>query len=278
MVASYEVTAPAARRAVALVRRMAPAAFLLVVAGAVFVADRTDPVVRSIAVGGTVVTSILVAVGLAVSTRAERLLVVEPPGIRIGSAAVPWTSVRHIVVAPVAGTDEVEVGLRLWPAAPLPDGVRAVLFDPTRPQMLQIRRRFPARRVDPHRLLATARALAPPTVAMLTEKAPHPDVWARDPRAVGRRQTVGTVTAVRQRSGHRVFLRTPSMRGADYRHRFTRHPVVRFHLPGGLTVLAETSAAGSGEPGDRMLVTYDADPTDVRIVGPKPPARWLRTA
>jgi hypothetical protein len=267
----------APRRFAAVARRMVPAVVFLGVAGyGVVVGDRIEPFGRSLAVGAIVMISAVVALLLTVTTRAERLLVVERSGMRIGSAAVPWSSIRQVVVAPGAGTGDVEVGLRLRPAAPLPEGVRAVLFDPARPRAVQIRQVLPARRVDPHRLLATARALAPPSVATVMEATPVPDPH---PLPAGRNEVVGTVTAVRLRSTGRVFLRTPSMHGSDYRHRFTPYPVVRFHLPDGRHVLAETSSPGGGEPGDRVVVTADAaDPTAARVRGPAPRARWMRTA
>jgi hypothetical protein len=286
MVPSYVVTAPTPQCLGALARRVAPALFFLVLAGGgVFISDWTDPFGRLFALGGVMVISAFVALSLALSTRTEPRVVVEAPGIRLGPAAVPWTSVRHIVVAPITGTNKIEIGLRLWPGAPLPQGVPAVLFDPARPQATQVRHRLPARRVDARRLLATARALAPPTVAALFEPAAPPDprpgrrAVGMDPRAAGRGEAVGVVTAVRMRSAGRVFVHAPSTRGPVYRHRFKPHPVVRFDLPDGRQVVTETSAPGSGGPGERVLVTYDAaDPTDARALGPAPRARWLPRA
>jgi hypothetical protein len=191
---------------------------------------------------------------------------------------VPWASIRQVVLAP-AGPDAVEVGIRLWPAAPLPDGVPAVVFDPRQPRAVQIRRRFRAGRLDPQRFLGRVRAFAGPAVVARVE-AEFPPLRPPAPGA-GRTpdQAPGTVIAVRFRTGGRMYLHTPSLRGTDYRYRFKPHPVVRFDLPDGRTVVAETGAPASGDPGARVLVTYDAaDPTDVRVAGPRPRARWLRTA
>ena len=53
---------------------------------------------------------------------------------------VPWSSVRDVVVVspgPIASEGGVEVGLRLKPGAPLPDGARAIITDPRNPDAVQ---------------------------------------------------------------------------------------------------------------------------------------------
>ena len=76
------------------------------------------------------------------------VLRVDADGVRLGrgieyelgyqrmmGATVPWSSVRDVVVlspGPLAG-GPAQVGVRLKPGAPLPEGARAVVSDPSRP-------------------------------------------------------------------------------------------------------------------------------------------------
>lgn len=50
--------------------------------------------------------------------------------------AVPWSSIRDVVVVspgPIGGGGGTEVGVRLKPGAPLPDGARPIIVDPANP-------------------------------------------------------------------------------------------------------------------------------------------------
>jgi hypothetical protein len=71
------------------------------------------------------------------------------------STRVPWSSVRDVVVVqpgPIASEGGIEVGVRLKPGAPLPDGARAIVSDPREPDAVQpdLRAGVPAR-FDPRR-------------------------------------------------------------------------------------------------------------------------------
>lgn len=53
---------------------------------------------------------------------------------------VPWSSIREVVVVtpgPFGGDAPTEVGVRLTPDAPLPQGARAVVSDPREPDAVQ---------------------------------------------------------------------------------------------------------------------------------------------
>jgi hypothetical protein len=281
MVGRYEIGATTSQRVRAVAGRTAPALLFLVIAGGgVLVADSIDPFGRALAFTGIVAMSVVAVVLFALATRVPPDLVVEAAGIRFGPAAVPWASIRHVVIAAAGPDGHIEIGLRLKPDAPLPEGVSSAVFDPRRPQALHVRGLFRPGRIDRHRFVATARALAPPDVAVLTEPAdpaPAPS-RQRAAAAAGTGHAPAVVTAVRLRPSGRVFLRTPSWRGMAHRHRFAPHPVVSFSLPDGRRVVSETSAPGTGSPGQRVSVTFAAaDPTDVCVDGAAPPVRWIRS-
>lgn len=98
----------------------------------------------------------LVAFGVLVLYQAwQRSLVlkVDAGGVRLGRGvryehgdqrtmitAVPWSSIRDVVVVspgPIGGEGSTEVGVRLKPGAPLPDGARAMIVDPANPDAVQ---------------------------------------------------------------------------------------------------------------------------------------------
>ena len=81
------------------------------------------------------------------------------------------------------------------------------------------------------------------------------------------------VTDVRLRLG-RVYRRSTFSEHT----RAKPHPVVSFALPDGRQVVAESGNPAEGEPGARVVVSYDVhDPTDVRVAGGVPRGRWVRT-
>ena len=98
----------------------------------------------------------LVAFGLLVLYQAwQRSLVlkVDAGGVHLGRGvryehgdqrtmitAVPWSSIRDVVVVspgPIGGEGGTEVGVRLKPGAPLPDGARSMIVDPANPDAMQ---------------------------------------------------------------------------------------------------------------------------------------------
>ena len=98
----------------------------------------------------------IVAFGLIVLYQAwQRSLVlqVDAEGVKLGRGvryeygdqrtmitAVPWSSIRDVVVispGPIGGEGGTEVGVRLRPGAPLPQGARAMVSDPRNPDAVQ---------------------------------------------------------------------------------------------------------------------------------------------
>jgi hypothetical protein len=97
----------------------------------------------------------VVAFGLLVLFQAwQRSLVlkVDAEGVQLGSGgyalrdrrtvitSVPWSSIRDVVVSspgPIGGEGGIEVGVRLRPGAPLPQGARTMITDPRNPDAVQ---------------------------------------------------------------------------------------------------------------------------------------------
>jgi hypothetical protein len=75
------------------------------------------------------------------------VLKVNASGVRLKRAFVPWSSIASVVA------EGEQVGLRLRPDAPLPQGVRGVIHDPNGPPPVRLR----VRRLDTD---ALARAVA----------------------------------------------------------------------------------------------------------------------
>jgi hypothetical protein len=220
-----------------------------------------NPVDRLLSFGGIGVIVLLSVIGHLMNFFFSNQpdLVVEPPGVRLGGASVPWSSIWQVVVI----STPVGLGIRLRPGAPLPDGMSGVVYDPGDPQALHVRRDLPARDAD--RLAAAVRAFAPPGVNVVFEDvAPR----SRPPTGQGRQDTPAVVTGVRMRDHS-------SHRSTHYRYR--PHPVVSFALADGRQVIAESRKPGPGQPGAQVVVSYAADdPTDVLIHGkaPKSVIRW----
>jgi len=214
----------------------------------------------------------VVVVQLAAVAHEPPELAIGAPGIELGGAKVPWPSIWQVVVicSPAPDSRWLEVGLRLRFGAPLPEGLTSVVYDPGRPQAFAVRQRLPARRVDPAEAGTAVRAFAPPDVEAVTETdAPSPT-----PRtSAGRRQDApATVTGVRFGEGTvPAWAEVPSLRGGREYRRLKPHPVVRFTLPDGRVVVAAVAKPAAGQPGARVVVSYDVDDPDRRA-----PA-WRRT-
>ena len=98
----------------------------------------------------------IIAFGLIVlyqSWQRSLVLQVDADGVKLGRGvrydygdqrtmitAVPWSSIRDVVVispGPIGGEGGTEVGVRLRPGAPLPQGARAMVSDPRNPDAVQ---------------------------------------------------------------------------------------------------------------------------------------------
>jgi hypothetical protein len=126
--------------------------------------------------------------------RAPVELAIEPPGVRLAGAVLPWRLIEHVAVTPA------EVGIRLKPGAPLPDGVPAIVHDPRRQHDVHMRQWFGKGRVDVERLRA---AVAATGVAVRHGVPAKPTLGARGVR----RDAWAVVIDVRLRPG-RVYLRS----------------------------------------------------------------------
>ncbi|WP_433046370.1 hypothetical protein [Dactylosporangium sp. CS-033363] len=251
----YVVPASPGRRWRALGRRLTP---VLLVAAAVLsfaAGDGGDPVL----IGGIAVLFGLAAVYVGRRGRLAPALVIETAGVRIGRAAVPWESIRRLVLG--GGTD---IGLCLRDGVPLPRGVPGVIYDPARPGDPHVVGHFEPGRIAGPRLMAALNTFAPVDVDVVSEsvvRAPAPPMGA-----AGEAEATALVTAVRLRGPARI------------RRRYRPFPVVCFDVPGDRRVLTETSSPGEGVAGELVTVSYDpADPLRARVHGPVPAARWVRT-
>jgi hypothetical protein len=119
--------------------------------------------------------------------RPRTLLQVDAEGIRMAGQGgrlaaaprrVPWSSVREVVVmsppatvAAVGGLVGVEVGVRLRQGAPLPDNVRGIVHDPTRPDAVPpgLRVALGSSPLDRDRLAVAVAAFGPPDVRVVDE-------------------------------------------------------------------------------------------------------------
>ena len=269
-VRTYEITASAGQRLRSIAGGLVPVMIFQLVAGAGSYLGSKDSFERTFAVGGvTMITAFATVVVLVTRGRGPIALSVSEPGIHLAGVTVPWRLMRRVVVS--GGT---EVGIGLRPGAPLPDGSPGIVHDPRLPRAVHLRHEFPAGRIDPERLLAVVRAVAPPEVEVASRPAGEPQ-RPRPRTGHRRRDTWAVVTGVRLRSGRvRIYVRSRT----SERVRVRPHPVVRFALPDGREVIAETGNKGRGEPGTWVKVSYDVDnPIDVRVDSRAPQSRWVRT-
>ncbi|WP_433205718.1 hypothetical protein ACQP00_38295 [Dactylosporangium sp. CS-047395] len=252
----YVVPASPARRWRALGRRLTP---VLLVAAAVLSFAASDGGSPAL-VGAVVVLFGGAAVYVGRRGRPLPELVIETAGVRIGRAAVPWGSIRRLVLG--GGTD---IGLCLRDGVPLPRGVAGVVYDRARPGDPHVVGHFDPGRIAGPRLLEALSTFAPVAVDVVSEsvvRAPAPPMGA-----AGEAEATALVTAVRMRGPARL------------RRRYRPFPVVCFDVPGDRRVLTETSAPGEGVPGELVTVSYDpANPLRARVHGPVPQARrlWAR--
>ena len=125
-----------------VVRRLTPKVVLLPVLGICFLAAWTavlDPPRPMIAVLALAVIASAAQRARALGTRLRvdsRGIVLSAAQPREPAVHVPWASVREVVVV-TDPTSEPRVGLRLHLGAPLPTGVRGIVHDPTRPDLVQ---------------------------------------------------------------------------------------------------------------------------------------------
>lgn len=94
------------------------------------------------------------------------VLRVDPQGVRVGGVQVPWASLRQVVitvrdVVPAGQPVPVEVGARLAHGAPLPTGMRSVIYDPNDPDPVRVARVFRPGQVDPEALAGALAAFGP---------------------------------------------------------------------------------------------------------------------
>jgi hypothetical protein len=83
------------------------------------------------------------------------LLKVDATGVKTRRYHVPWSSIRELVLTE---SDPPELAVRLRPGAPLPNGVRAIIHDPSQPDAIApgLRTQLPAGGVDRARLQQAA--------------------------------------------------------------------------------------------------------------------------
>ena len=120
---------------------------------------------RGLAVHQVLVVGVLLVITvLRVRIDSVRLQV-DDRGVLLGTngrssvlVRVPWTSVRRVVVHPTART----VGLLLTPDAPRPPGLRGMIRDPARPDVLdpQLVREVPGLNASAVRAAVEARGVA----------------------------------------------------------------------------------------------------------------------
>jgi hypothetical protein len=260
----YEIRASTGRRLRSVAVGLVPAVFFLLAAGSGAYVGAKNSFERSFSV--TAITAFIAVFVLVTRRGAGIELAVSAPGFQLAEVTVPWPSIERVVLGSSA------VGVRLTPGAPLPDGMTGVVHDARRPEDLHIRQEFHAERIDRERIVAAVRAFAPGVAVVSRDAVPPPQ-----PRPAGqeRQDTWAVVTGVRLRTG-RVNVYRRNTFSEHTRHK--PHPVVNFALPDGRRVVAETGKPGVGEPGERVVVSYDVhDPTDVLVAGGVPRGRWVRT-
>jgi hypothetical protein len=214
--------------------------------------------------GAIALMAAVVQVGLYTGDKHESL-VIERTGIRLRGVEVPWSSIDRLdlILWNGAAVSEPrhELGIRLRDPAPLPVGVKAVVYDPGALDASHVRFLIPARAIETERLHAAVRVMAHSPVRVVTgPPAEAPIPW----RASGSSaDTFALVTDIRLRD-HAWSSR---------RYSYRPHLVVAFALADGRRIVAESENPGSARLGQQVLVSYDLDdPTRVRVHtgSPKP--------
>ncbi|MDQ3611802.1 MAG: hypothetical protein M4D85_09420, partial [Actinomycetota bacterium] len=102
----------------------------------IFVVDVSTPLL----VVATAMTVVIMMLSLRDMTTRLRIdadgVTFSPSHGKRSPVFVPWLSVREVVVV-TGPTAAPQVGVRLRPGAPLPQGVRGMVHDPTRPDAVQ---------------------------------------------------------------------------------------------------------------------------------------------
>jgi len=90
---------------------------------------------------------------------ASLILRVDAKGVRLGrSVSVPWTSIREVAFhGPGVVAADPAIGLRLRPEAPLPDGMKSIVHDPSNPDNIPEPLRASVRNLDHEKLTAAVR-------------------------------------------------------------------------------------------------------------------------
>lgn len=83
------------------------------------------------------IAELVIGIAVVVESLNASILAVRSDGVTINDVSVPWSSIRQVVIvqpnSSIAESDEVRVGLRLDPDAPLPEDLSSLEIDSSSP-------------------------------------------------------------------------------------------------------------------------------------------------